>query len=199
MILDITKEDGKTTEGYQEHRDFLIRSQVRSLRFHMEEIKRIEGEMAKVESLLGYQLQTMPGIDTVTACQLIAEIGDIRRFKNAGKLAKFAGIAPVNHSSAGKGKDKKSKQGNRELHNIFYLTAVQQVQVSRDNSKTPRNQVVYDYYKRKQKEGKTKQQVLVCIMRKLVNIIYSMMKNHSAYRMPLVEVQTPEEQSKQVA
>jgi len=198
-ILDITKEDGDMKEDYQEHRDFLIRSQVRSLRFHMEEIGRIEGEMAKVYSQTGYQLLTMPGIDTVTACYMIAEIGDIKRFANHGKLAKFAGIAPVKHSSAGKGKDRKSKQGNRELHNIFYLLAVQQVQVSRDDQRVPRNHAFYNYYQRKMTENKTKQQAMVCIMRRLVTIIYSMMKHRSPYKMPLVEVLPVEAESKQVA
>jgi hypothetical protein len=38
----------------------------------------------------------------------------------------------------------------------------------------------------RQEEGKTKQQAIICIMRKLVNIIYAMMKNKSAYLMPTV-------------
>jgi transposase len=53
-----------------------------------------------------YKLTTLPGVNTATASKLIAEIGDIRRFRNADKLAKYAGIAPVTFSSAGKGKDK---------------------------------------------------------------------------------------------
>ena len=146
--------------------------------------------MEKTEAMLKYQLQTMPGISTVTSCALISEIGDINRFSNPNKLAKFARNAPVNFSSAGKGKDKVSKQGNRKLHGIFYFLAVQQVQVSR-STKIPRNQAFFNYYQKKIQEGKTKQQALVCVMRRLVNIIFGMMKSGSAYRMPIVEVQTP--------
>lgn len=40
------------------------------------------------------QLETMPGIDTVTSFALIVEIGDIHRFANSDKLARYAGIAP---------------------------------------------------------------------------------------------------------
>jgi hypothetical protein len=36
----------------------------------------------------------MPGIGTSIASKLIAEIGDIRRFSNADKLARFAAVAP---------------------------------------------------------------------------------------------------------
>lgn len=77
----------------------------------------------------------------------------------------------------------KSQQGNRNLHHIFYNLAVQQVQVSK-GSKTPRNPAFYEYYQKKQSEGKTNKQSLISIMRRLVNIIYGMMKNKTAYVMP---------------
>ncbi len=169
-ILDIVESDGDTTREYQESRDFIIQSIVRDIAFKSEEIKKVETEMRKLLKLLDLKLETIPGIDTVTAIALVAHIGDIKRFRNADKLAKFSGIAPVNFSSAGKGKDKKSKQGNRELYGVFYFLAVQQIQVSKKG--TPRNPVFLEYYKRKVSEGKTKIQALVCVMRRLNNIIY---------------------------
>jgi hypothetical protein len=42
--------------------------------------------------------------------------------------------------------------------------------------------VFYDYFYRKISEGKAKAQALVCIMRRLVNIVYGMMKNGTEYR-----------------
>lgn len=184
-ILDIVESDGDTTREYQESRDFIIQSIVRDIRFKSEEIQKVEAEMKKLLELLGYKLETIPGIDTVTAATLVAGIGDIHRFSNADKLARFAGIAPVNFSSAGKGKDKKSKQGNRELYGTIYFLAVQQIQVAK-GSKLPRNPVFLEYYKRKISEGKTKIQALVCVMRRLVNILYGMMKNKRAYEMPVL-------------
>ena len=185
-ILDIVESDGDTTREYQESRDFIIQSIVRDITFKSEEIKKVEVEMKKLLKLLGLKLETIPGIDTVTAIALVAHIGDIKRFRNADKLAKFSGIAPVNFSSAGKGKDKKSKQGNRELYGVFYFLAVQQIQVSKKG--TPRNPVFLEYYKRKISEGKTKIQALVCVMRRLNNIIYGMMKNKTEYVMQNVEI-----------
>ena len=185
-ILDIVESDGDTTREYQESRDFIIQSIVRDITFKSEEIKKVEVEMKKLLKLLDLKLETIPGVDTVTAIALVAHIGDIKRFRNADKLAKFSGIAPVNFSSAGKGKDKKSKQGNRELYGVFYFLAVQQVQVSKKG--TPRNPVFLEYYKRKVSEGKTKIQALVCVMRRLNNIIYGMMKNKTEYVMPNVEI-----------
>lgn len=186
-ILDIVESDGDTTREYQESRDFIIQSIVRDIAFKSEEIKKVETEMRKLLKLLDLKLETIPGIDTVTAIALVAHIGDIKRFRNADKLAKFSGIAPVNFSSAGKGKDKKSKQGNRELYGVFYFLAVQQIQVSKKG--TPRNPVFLEYYKRKVSEGKTKIQALVCVMRRLNNIIYGIMKNKTEYILPDMEVE----------
>lgn len=185
-ILKLVKEDGQTMKEYQETRDFLVRSIVRDIEFKKKEMKYIERELKQLVKLLDYQLETMPGIELVTASALIAEIGDVRRFPNANKLARFAGIAPVYFGSGGKGKTHKSKQGNRALHALFYNLAVQQVQVAKGR-KLPRNPVFHAYYQKKLKEGKTKGQALVCIMRRLVNIVYGMMKYKTAYELPVVE------------
>ncbi|PFV75769.1 IS110 family transposase [Bacillus sp. AFS059628] len=185
-ILKLVKEDGHTMKEYQETRDFLVRSIVRDIEFKKTEMKYIERELKQLVNLLEYQLETMPGIELVTASALIADIGDVRRFSNANKLARFAGIAPVYFGSGGKGKTHKSKQGNRALRALFYNLAVQQVQVAK-GSKLPRNPVFHAYYQKKLKEGKTKGQALVCIMRRLVNIVYSMMKYKTAYELPVVE------------
>lgn len=183
-IRSLVAADGDTKREYQESRDGMIQSIVRHLRFIKQEMRNIEKELKRLVGTLGYQLETMPGIDVVTASALIAEIGDIYRFPNADKLARFAGIAPVFFGSGGKGDNHKSRQGNRVLHSLFYNLAVQQVQIAKCSHR-PRNPVFYQYYLKKLAEGKSKKQALVCVMRKLVNIIYGMMKSKTAYLPPL--------------
>jgi len=184
-ILELVKADGETTREYQETRDFLIQSHVRDVHFKVEELKLIESELEKLMSRLDYQLETMPGISTVIASQLVSEIGDVKRFLSAKKLASYAGIAPVNFSSGGKGKNQKCRLGNRTLHGIFYNLARQQIQVSKGTG-AKRNDLFRDYFERKVSEGKTSGQAMVCIMRRLVNIIYGMMKNKTAYVHPII-------------
>ena len=101
-----------------------------------------------------YRLATLPGVGTAIASKLIVEIGDVSRFKNADKLAAFAGISPKNFSSAGKGRDESNKQGNRRLRSLFYFLAVSMVAVSAHSSK-PYQPVSRDYILRKISEGKT--------------------------------------------
>ena len=139
-----------------------------------------------------YKLTSMPGIGTAVASKLITEIGDISRFPNADKLARFAGIAPIKFSSAGKGKEQSSRQGNRQLHGLFYFLAVTMVSVPKPG--IPNHPVFHSYYMRKIGAGKTKSQALVCIMRRLVNIIYGMMKNKTEYREQVVPNQLQKEQ-----
>ncbi|MCP1186553.1 IS110 family transposase [Paenibacillus sp. 1781tsa1] len=189
-ILEVVRQDGATERKLQEHRDFLVVSMVHDMRRSRELIKQVEEELRKVLAKTDYKLESMDGINIVTVAELVAEIGDVRRFSNADKLARFAGIAPVRLSSGGKGKDQASGQGNRVLNSIFHNLAVQQIQVAKGKNKTQRNPLMYEFYQRKLVEGKTKKQALICVMRRLVNIIYSMMKNKTEYRMasPLTEL-----------
>jgi len=57
----------------------------------------------------------------------------------------------------------------------------------RSLAQLPRNPVFHAYYQRKLKEGKTKGQALVCIMRRLVNVINGMMKHKTAYKLPIIK------------
>jgi hypothetical protein len=155
------------------------------LEFQNKELVEIEKQIERMLIQFECTLTSISGVDIVTAAKLLSEIGDINRFPNPDRLASFAGIALVKFSSAGKGKEKSSKQGNRRLHGIFYVLALQMTQTAR-GSGIPRNPVFYEYYHRKIAEGKSKTQAIICIMRRLVNIIYGLLKTKTEYRMPEV-------------
>lgn len=56
---------------------------------------------------------SLPGVGPVVALTLLAEIGDISRFKSHRQLASYAGLVPSLHSSAGKDHlSRISKQGS---------------------------------------------------------------------------------------
>ncbi|MSS38551.1 IS110 family transposase [Clostridium sp. WCA-389-WT-23D1] len=181
-ILELVKSDGGTCRDCQESRDIITRSLANDLEHYRKQMEEVEAAIEAMLPEFGCTLMTMPGIDIITAANILAEIGNIDRFPNAKKLAKFAGIAPINFSSAGKGKDVCPKQGNRRLQAIFYFLAIQMVQVA--PSGTPRNALFREYFLKKLEEGKNKPQALICIARRLVNIVYGMLKNHTEYREP---------------
>lgn len=58
-------------------------------------------------------LQTLPGIDQISAAMILIEISDdLTRFGTADRLASWAGLCPGNHESAGKRKSGKTRHGN---------------------------------------------------------------------------------------
>ena len=181
-ILNLVKSDGETRRKHQESRDAITRSLVSDLEHYRIQLKEVNEAIETLLPEFNCTLTTMPGIDVITAANMLSEIGEITRFPSADKLAKFAGIAPVNFSSAGKGKDMCPKQGNRRLQAIFYFMAIQMIQVSTNG--TPRNKVFREYYLKRVADGKNKQQALICVSRRLVNIVYGMLKNHTEYREP---------------
>ncbi len=69
-------------------------------------------------------LCTIPGVGWLTAHAIVAAIGDGRRFASARDFAAWAGLTPLEHSSAGKRRQKGvSRQGERRLRKLFALGA----------------------------------------------------------------------------
>lgn len=183
-ILDMVKADGNTdVKEYQNIREFLVVSLVQEIKYKEQEMRKVEAEIKTLVDSFGYKLHSMNGIDYVVAAKLIAEIGDINRFPTSAKLARHAGVAPITYSSGQKETNLKSQQGNRTLYATFHLLALHQTFLNR-NTTDPRNSIFYDYYMKKISEGKTKGQALVCVARRLVNIVYGMMKNKTEYINP---------------
>ena len=58
-------------------------------------------------------LQTIPGIDEISAALILIEIGDdMQRFASPSRLASWTALCPGNHESAGKRKSGKIRHGN---------------------------------------------------------------------------------------
>ena len=49
------------------------------------------------------------------------------------------------------------------------------------------NPIMYEYYQGKIKEGRKKKKAMVYVERRLVNIVFSIMKNKTPYRQPVLE------------
>jgi transposase len=186
QILELVEKDGDTRTEFQESRDFLVTTCVKQIKQNNQEIGKIEVEMQKLMSQLDYRLESFIGIDLVTAAGFVSEIGDIGRFANPGKLAKYSGICPITYSSGQSDKRFKNRQGNRTLYHLFHSLAARNINRGRNKDK-PVNDIFYEYYEKKISEGKTEHQALICVMRRLVNIIYGMMKNKSEYIHPELE------------
>lgn len=145
------------------------------------QIEFIEGQLAevdkKVKSLLDEiepLILTIPGISYKLGAQIVAEIGDVKRFSNAPAIVKYAGINPSkNQSGVFEGEvNHITKQGSPYLRRALYLAAMAQLKC-----KTP----LYDYYVKKRGEGKAHREALIAVARKLVHVIYAVLSNQEPY------------------
>ena len=119
-------------------------------------------------------LLTVPGIGYVTAGLIAGEIRDANRFHSAESLISYAGIDVTVYQS-GKYSAKHlvpSKKGSRYLR--YALFQVSRVIWQHDP-------VFKAYYEKKQAEGKHYYVILGHIQKKVVRVIYSIMKSDAAY------------------
>jgi transposase len=80
------------------------------------------------------RLKAMPGVGPFIALTVAAEIGDVRRFRDAKALSGYAGLGPQVHESGGKGHSGPLPQtGNRYLRYAIVLAA-QQMHHQRNDS-----------------------------------------------------------------
>jgi len=183
QILELVREDGVIVSEYQETRDVTIQSIARQIQTVKDEVERIDEHIECFLPYFDYDLTQIKGINTITAAMFITEIGDITRFKNASALAKYAGVAPVVHASGAGSINYANSHGNRQLNELFYRLSIIQ-SLPRGKEYTLINPLFHEYYNKKLSEGKTKKQALKCVQRRLVNIIFSMMKHKREYTDP---------------
>ena len=172
-----------TAVEFQEIRDMTVQSTIRQIQFNLDEIEKLNKLTEELLEKFNCTLLSMIGIETATAAKLLSCIGDIRRFSSPAKLAKYAGIAPVTYASGKKEGKYANQRGNRELNAIFFDIAVKVSMYVGINHKVL-NPYFYEYYKRKQSEGKTKRQAMKCVQRRLVNIIWGMLTYGRDYDNP---------------
>lgn len=120
------------------------------------------------------RLLTIPGVGLVSAGVILSEVGDFSRFKKPGQLSAFAGLVPKERSSGGKQKlGGITHAGSKQLRYILVEMAMR----IRDKEKTAS---LYAFYKKiKDKSGAKKARV--ALARKLLTIIWFMMKNKQNY------------------
>jgi len=101
----------------RDHPRFLLAEFIEEWDWFEQRIVRLEAEIDKQINPFEQALalwQTMPGVERVTACSLVAQIGvNMNQFPTAQQLASWAAICPGNHESAGKRKSGKTRDGNK--------------------------------------------------------------------------------------
>lgn len=172
------KESAKNTFGIKftgNACSFEIKQLINQIIFLENQISELDIEIENIYSNLDKHLTTIPGIGKTLAPIILSEIGDINNFDSPSKLTAFAGIDPTQNQSGNKQStnDKTSKRGSPYLRHAIYIAAF----VASNNDKTFK-----EYYQKKIAEGKHHYVALAGVERKLLHIIYYVLKEDRNYK-----------------
>ena len=155
---------------------------IKKLNEDMAEAERTIGEMIKLaQELPDFNIiKSIPGIGDNLAARIIAELGDMTRFKKKNELVAFAGLDPrISESGQNDGDHMHiTKKGNKRLRCLLYLAVTCSIRLKRDD-----NSIKDFYIKKKQQSNPmcSKAAKTACAS-KLVRIIYSMCKTGELYQ-----------------
>lgn len=123
---------------------------------------------ARIAALLGdHPLLSVPGIRALTAAKLIAETGDVRRFRSADAFAMLAGTAPIPASSGQTQRMRLNRGGNRQLNRALHMMALAQA------THHPEGRA---YVARKRTEGKTRREAIRALKRHLARVVFRVLR-----------------------
>src|SRR5664280_338980 len=130
--------------------------------------REIEALKRRIGALVaGHPLLGLPGAGPITVARLIAEVGDIRRFRSADALAALAGVAPIPASSGQVQRMRLNRGGNRQLNRAFYVIAL-----SQSRFHPPAKAYVA---RRMQADHKTWQEAIRALKRQLVRPVFRLL------------------------
>ena len=154
----------------EEAASFQIRTMVSQVEFLNATIAKVEKEVA---SLLG-KVEPNPGVSTTTGAQIVAEIGDVKRFRNAASIVKYAGLnSGVDESGKYSAEGVPiTKHGSPYLRRSLWLAA------NRARQYDPRLKEYYDKLRRK---GKPHRVAVTAVARKLCHVVYAVMRDGKPY------------------
>lgn len=180
QIMDAANESYPAIEASSYQCDLIINYAQRLLDLDQEQ-KELVDKMAKLsEDKKEYQvLLSFPGIKKTTACRIIAELGDIRRFKNNKQINAFVGIDTVRYQSGTiQHKDRINKRGNPRLRSILYFMIFSMLSAKGKGT----NHLVDHYYKlKRQPQNKHHKVAIIACVNKFLKIAFHLIQHGILY------------------
>jgi transposase len=175
-LQDMYQQESNRLEGATDIIQSSIQSMLKKLDKEIQAIKvKIKKHIDGNPDLRNKQklLDTIPGIGEATISQILAFM-PIEQFKNAKQLAAFVGLNPQHRVSGTSvnGRARLSKMGNSKLRKAFYMPAI----VAKRH-----NPIIKAFSEKLKNAGKSNMVIIGAIMRKLVHIIYGVLKSAKAF------------------
>ena len=118
-------------------------------------------------------LISIPGIANKTAACILAEMPDLKSYRNVKAVAAFAGLSPRHYESGSlKWRSRLVKTGNASLRQALYFPAIVAMR---------HNRQIRIFADRLRSRGKSNMTVIAAIMRKLLTHAYGILKSGRAF------------------
>lgn len=153
---------------------FQLKQLIDRMNFLDKQIEALDIEIMKYYEQFDCYLHTIPGIGIIGVATILAEIGDISRFKNSSALVAFAGIDPTVRQSGefNSTHNHMSKRGSPYLRHAIFLAAT---------TCSFHNSPLNAYYKKKRDQGKHHLTATGAVARKLTTVIYAVLRDSKPY------------------
>lgn len=122
----------------------------------------------------GTGLLDLEGIGPSGAARLLVEIGDITRFPDKNHFGSWTGTAPIDASSGDNIRHRLSRGGNRQINRVLHIMAT--VQLRHDTEGRA-------FFDRTKARGKTSNESMRLLKRRLSDVVYRTMVNDAARHM----------------
>ena len=152
----------------------IIRQHIEQIHAAEKSVDTFDAEIARLLDGFNTPLTTITGVRPTLAAVILSEIGDISRFDSPVKLAAFAGVDPsVKQSGDFNGsRCKMSKRGSPYLRRAIWLASV--VAAFKDPA-------IHAFYQKKRAEGKSHMTAMGHICRKMLSIIFAVLRDNKPY------------------
>ena len=153
---------------------FQLKQLIDRMNFLDKQIEALDCQILEYYEKFDCYLHTIPGIGMIAAATILAEIGDISRFKNSSALVAFAGIDPTVRQSGefNSTHNHMSKRGSPYLRHAIFLAAT---------TCSFHNSPLNAYYKKKRDQGKHHLTATGAVARKLTTVIYAVLRDSKPY------------------
>lgn len=153
---------------------FQLKQLIDRMNFLDKQIEALDCQILEYYEKFDCYLHTIPGIGMIAAATILAEIGDISRFKSSSALVAFAGIDPTVRQSGefSSTHNHMSKRGSPYLRHAIFLAAT---------TCSFHNSPLNAYYKKKRDQGKHHLTATGAVARKLTTIIYAVLRDSKPY------------------
>jgi transposase len=145
----------------------LARGLIGEIRDADQRLKTLTAQIGATVAEHGSRLPDLDGIGPVVAGRLLGRTRRASRFPSAAAFANYAGVAPVEIASAQRSRHRLPRGGDRQLNLALHIAALTQVRMRTSTGRA--------YYDTKIAAGKTHNEAMRCLKRRLADRVWRIM------------------------